>query len=125
MIAESIEKHKNKIYFVVCILLVVFVFAAGWMVCRYYEPTNDTPIAGTVDNVRADADRAGYEIDTAGKELESGQKRLSDATATTDRIAERNTESASLIEDCRKLIDELAKQCTDIENANKTERAGE
>ena len=121
MIAESIEKHKNKIYFVVCILLVVLVFVAGWVVCRHYEPANDIPINGTVDNVQADADRAGYEIDAAGKELKSGQKRLSDATATTDRIAERNTESASIIEDCRKLLDELAKQCTDIENANKTE----
>ena len=125
MIAEIIKKYKNKIYFVVCILLVVLAFAAGWMVCRHYEPANDTPINRTVDNVQADADRAGYEINTAGKELESGQKRLSDATATTDRIAERNTESASLIADCRKLIDELAKQCADIENANKTERAGE
>lgn len=125
MIAEIVEKHKNQIYFVVCILLVVLVFAAGWTVCRYYEPANDTTINRTVDNVQAAADRVGYEIDTAGKELESGQKRLSDATATTNRIAERNTESASLIEDCRKLIDELAKQCTDIENANKTERAGE
>ena len=125
MIVEIIEKYKNKIYFVVCILLVVLVFAAGWMVCRHYEPANDTTINRTVDNVHADADRAGYEIDTAGKELESGQKRLSDATATTDRIAERNTESASLIEDCRRLLDELAKQCTDIESANKTERERE
>ncbi len=125
MIAEIIKKYKNKIYFVVCILLVVLVFAAGWMVCRHYEPTNDTPINRTVDNVQADADRAGYEINTAGKELESGQKRLSDATATTDRIAERNTESASLIEDCRKLLDELAKQCADIESTNQPERTGE
>lgn len=121
---EYITKYKKHLYIAAGVLLCLVVFCAGWKLCKHYHAT-DKPITGTMDEIQTNAGNASVEIRAAGEELRQGQDRIKAAQGTADRIAERNGENAALIDDCKRLLDDLRSQYTDIENANRKEAARE
>lgn len=126
------DKHKQII---ICVICIVAVIAASWLVCRYYgnvgrnASRNATEsvqqIEGNNDAARSANNEAKQLGQSAQTELDRGQADIDSAHESTRRLSDSFNERTELINEAinqlsnsKRLIDEERGIFADIDRAN-------
>ena len=82
---EEVDKiAENKKTLIVSCVVLVFVFAFGWLLCRYYDGRareDSADVVRTVQSVKDDNQRAREKVSTATEQIRQAGQQL-------DRLAE-------------------------------------
>ncbi|WP_337803090.1 hypothetical protein [Megasphaera sp.] len=126
---EEVDKiaGNKKTLIVFCIVL-IFVFAFGWLLCRYYDSRareDGANVVRTVQSVKDDNQRARENIGTATEQIRQAGQQLDSIADSIDASQRTVDDNKAVIDDSRQLIEssqrslEQAKSIlSDIDRAN-------
>lgn len=112
---------NQKVRIAVAIILVCFVFAGGWLLCRHYdaiERTNSNDVITTVRNTQDLNRDAQAELDRAREANQSAKSANQNAQRAADDITDTNTELSGLNRSDTDAIDAAERVFSDVERAN-------
>ena len=100
---------KNpKVRIAVAVILVCFVFAGGWLLCRHYDRTaaaDGADVIRTVQSVKDDNQRARDSIGTAAEQIRQAGQQLDSVADSIDAGKRTVDENKAVIDDSRQLIE--------------------
>lgn len=106
---EEVDKiAKNKKTLIVSCVVLVFVFAFGWLLCRYYDSRareDSTNVVRTVQSVKDDNQRARENIDTATEQIRQAGQQLDSLAGSIDASQKTVNDNKAVIDDSRQLIE--------------------
>lgn len=126
---EEVDKiAKNKKTLIVSCVVLVFVFAFGWLLCRYYDSRareDSADVVRAVQSVKDDNQRARKNIGTATEQIrQAGQQldSLADSIDASQRTVDDNKavidDSRQLIESSQRNLEQAESILSDIDRAN-------
>ena len=106
---EEVDKivENKKTLIVFCIVL-IFVFAFGWLLCRYYDSRareDSANVVRTVQSVKDDNQRARENIDSATKQIRQAGQQLDSLAESIDASSRTVDNNKAVIDDSRQLIE--------------------
>lgn len=113
---EEVDKiAENKKTLIVFCIVLIFVFAFGWLLCRYYDSRareDSADVVRTVQSVKDDNQRAREHIGTAteqirqaGQQLDSLAESIDASQRTVDASQRTVDDNKAVIDDSRQLIE--------------------
>ena len=126
---EEVDKiAKNKKTLIVFCIVLIFVFAFGWLLCRYYDSRareDSTNVVRTVQSVKDDNQTARKNIGDAARQIEQARQQLDDAATAIDAGQRTVDDNKAVIDDSRQLIESSQRNLeqaesilSDIDRAN-------
>lgn len=106
---EEVDKivENKKTLIVFCIVL-IFVFAFGWLLCRYYDicaREDGADVVRTVQSVKDDNQRARENIGTATEQIRQAGQQLDNLAESIDASSRTVDNNKAVIDDSRQLIE--------------------
>ncbi|MCB5701425.1 hypothetical protein LIQ46_00235 [Megasphaera elsdenii] len=106
---EEVDKivENKKTLIVFCIVL-IFVFAFGWLLCRYYDicaREDGADVVRTVQSVKDDNQRARENIGTATEQIRQAGQQLDSLAESIDASSRTVDNNKAVIDDSRQLIE--------------------
>ena len=124
--ADKIPENK-KTLIVSCVVL-VFVFAFGWLLCRYYDGRareDSADVVRTVQSVKDDNQRARENVSTATEQIRQAGQQLDSLAESIDASERTVDDNKAVIDDSRQLIESSQRRLeqaesilSDIDRAN-------
>ena len=106
---EEVDKiAKNKKTLIVSCVVLVFVFAFGWLLCRYYDSRareDSADVARTVQTDIDDNQRAREHIGTATEQIRQAGQQLDSLADSIDASQRTVDDNKAVIDDSRQLIE--------------------
>lgn len=106
---EEVDKiAENKKTLIVFCIVLIFVFAFGWLLCRYYDSRSredSTNVVRTVQSVKDDNQRARENIDTATEQIRQAGQQLDSLAESIDASQRTVDDNKAVIDDSRQLIE--------------------
>ena len=126
---EEVDKiAENKKTLIVFCIVLIFVFAFGWLLCRYYDSRareDGADVARTVQSVKDDNQRARENIDTATEQIRQAGQQLDSLAESIDASQRTVDDNKAVIDDSRQLIESSQRSLeqaesilSDIDRAN-------
>lgn len=108
---EEVDKiaENKKTLIVSCVVLVlVLVFAFGWLLCRYYDSRareDSADVVRTVQSVKDDNQRARENVSTATEQIRQAGQQLDSLAGSIDASERTVDDNKAVIDDSRQLIE--------------------
>ena len=106
---EEVDKiAENKKTLVVSCVVLVFVFAFGWLLCRYYDGRareDSADVVRTVQSVKDDNQRARENVSTATEQIRQAGQQLDSLAESIDASERTVDDNKAVIDDSRQLIE--------------------
>lgn len=106
---EEVDKiAENKKTLIVFCIVLIFVFAFGWLLCRYYDSCaheDSANVVRTVQSVKDDNQRARENIGTATKQIRQAGQQLDSLAESIDASQRTVDNNKAVIDDSRQLIE--------------------
>lgn len=106
---EEVDKiAENKKTIIVSCVVLVFVFAFGWLLCRYYDGRareDSADVVRTVQSVKDDNQRARENIGTATEQIRQAGQQLDSLAESIDASQRTVDNNKAVIDDSRQLIE--------------------
>lgn len=106
---EEVDKiAENKKTLIVSCVVLVFVFAFGWLLCRYYDGrarADSADVARTVQSVKDDNQRARENVSTATEQIRQAGQQLDSLAESIDASERTVDDNKAVIDDSRQLIE--------------------
>ena len=106
---EEVDKIAgNKKTLIVSCVVLVFVFAFGWLLCRYYDSRareDGADVARTVQSVKDDNQRARENVNTATEQIRQAGQQLDSLAESIDASERTVNDNKTVIDDSRQLIE--------------------
>lgn len=126
---EEVDKiAENKKTLIVSCVVLVFVFAFGWLLCRYYDGRareDSADVTRTVQSVKDDNQRARENIGTATEQIRQAGQQLDSLAESIDASERTVDDNKAVIDDSRQLIESSQRSLeqaesilSDIDRAN-------
>lgn len=126
---EEVDKiAENKKTLVVSCVVLVFVFAFGWLLCRYYDGRareDSADVVRTVQSVKDDNQRARENVSTATEQIRQAGQQLDSLAESIDASERTVDDNKAVIDDSRQLIESSQRRLeqaesilSDIDRAN-------
>lgn len=126
---EEVDKiAENKKTIIVSCVVLVFVFAFGWLLCRYYDGRareDSADVVRTVQSVKDDNQRARENVSTATKQIRQAGQQLDSLAESIDASQRTVDNNKAVIDDSRQLIESSQRNLeqaesilSDIDRAN-------
>lgn len=126
---EEVDKiAKNKKTLIVFCIVLIFVFAFGWLLCRYYDSCareDSANVVRTVQSVKDDNQRARENIGAATEQIRQAGQQLDSLTNSIDASKRTVDDNKTVIDDSRQLIESSQRSLeqaesilSDIDRAN-------
>lgn len=126
---EEVDKiAENKKTFVVSCVVLVFVFAFGWLLCRYYDSRareDSADVTRTVQSVKDDNQRARENVSAATEQIRQAGQQLDSLAESIDASERTVDDNKAVIDDSRQLIESSQRSLeqaesilSDIDRAN-------
>ena len=126
---EEVDKiAENKKTLIVFCIVLIFVFAFGWLLCRYYDGRagrENSHVTDTVQSVERDNQTARKNIGDAARQIEQARQQLDDAATAIDAGQRTVDDNKAVIDDSRQLIESSQRSLeqaesilSDIDRAN-------
>lgn len=126
---EEVDKiAENKKTLVVSCVILVFVFAFGWLLCRYYDGRareDSADVTRTVQSVKDDNQRARENVSTATEQIRQAGQQLDSLAESIDASERTVDDNKAVIDDSRQLIESSQRRLeqaesilSDIDRAN-------
>lgn len=126
---EEVDKiAENKKTLIVSCVVLVFVFAFGWLLCRYYDGRareDSADVTRTVQSVKDDNQRARENVSTATEQIRQAGQQLDSLAESIDASERTVDDNKAVIDDSRQLIESSQRSLeqaesilSDIDRAN-------
>lgn len=126
---EEVDKiAENKKTLIVSCVVLVFVFAFGWLLCRYYDGRareDSADVVRTVQSVKDDNQRARENVSTATEQIRQAGQQLDSLAESIDASERTVDDNKTVIDDSRQLIESSQRSLeqaesilSDIDRAN-------
>lgn len=126
---EEVDKiAENKKTLIVSCVVLVFVFAFGWLLCRYYDGRareDSADVTRTVQSVKDDNQRARENVSTATEQIRQAGQQLDSLAESIDASERTVDDNKAVIDDSRQLIESSQRRLeqaesifSDIDRAN-------
>ena len=126
---EEVDKiAENKKTLIVSCVVLVFVFAFGWLLCRYYDGRareDSADVVRTVQSVKDDNQRARENVSTATEQIRQAGQQLDSLAESIDASERTVDDNKAVIDDSRQLIESSQRSLeqaesilSDIDRAN-------
>lgn len=126
---EEVDKiAENKKTLIVSCVVLVFVFAFGWLLCRYYDSRareDSADVVRTVQSVKDDNQRARENVSTATEQIRQAGQQLDSLAESIDASERTVDDNKAVIDDSRQLIESSQRRLeqaesilSDIDRAN-------
>lgn len=126
---EEVDKiAENKKTLIVSCVVLVFVFAFGWLLCRYYDSRareDSADVVRTVQSVKDDNQRARENVSTATEQIRQAGQQLDSLAESIDASERTVDDNKAVIDDSRQLIESSQRSLeqtesilSDIDRAN-------
>lgn len=126
---EEVDKiAENKNTLIVSCVVLVFVFAFGWLLCRYYDGRareDSADVVRTVQSVKDDNQRARDNVSTATEQIRQAGQQLDSLAESIDASERTVDDNKAVIDDSRQLIESSQRSLeqaesilSDIDRAN-------
>lgn len=126
---EEVDKiAENKKTLIVSCVVLVFVFAFGWLLCRYYDGharEDSADVTRTVQSVKDDNQRARENVSTATEQIRQAGQQLDSLAESIDASERTVDDNKAVIDDSRQLIESSQRSLeqaesilSDIDRAN-------
>ena len=126
---EEVDKiAENKKTLIVSCVVLVFVFAFGWLLCRYYDGRareDSADVVRTVQSVKDDNQRARENVSTATEQIRQAGQQLDSLAQSIDASERTVDDNKAVIDDSRQLIESSQRRLeqaesilSDIDRAN-------
>ncbi|WP_443674727.1 hypothetical protein [Megasphaera sp.] len=126
---EEVDKiAENKKTLIVSCVVLVFVFAFGWLLCRYYDGRareDSADVVRTVQSVKDDNQRARENVSTATEQIRQAGQQLDSLAESIDASERTVDDNKAVIDDSRQLIESSQRRLeqaesilSDIDRAN-------
>ena len=126
---EEVDKIvENKKTLIVSCVVLVLVFAFGWLLCRYYDSRareDSADVTRTVQSVKDDNQRARENIGTATEQIRQAGQQLDSLAESIDASERTVDDNKAVIDDSRQLIESSQRSLeqaesilSDIDRAN-------
>lgn len=126
---EEVDKiAQNKKTIIVSCVVLVFVFAFGWLLCRYYDGRareDSADVVRTVQSVKDDNQRARENVSTATEQIRQAGQQLDSLAESIDASERTVDDNKAVIDDSRQLIESSQRSLeqaesilSDIDRAN-------
>lgn len=126
---EEVDKiAENKKTLIVFCIVLIFVFAFGWLLCRYYDSCareDSANVVRTVQSVKDDNQRARENIGAATEQIRQAGQQLDSLTNSIDASKRTVDNNKTVIDDSRQLIESSQRSLeqaesilSDIDRAN-------
>lgn len=126
---EEVDKiAENKKTLIVSCVVLVFVFAFGWLLCRYYDGRareDSADVVRTVQSVEDDNQRARENVSTATEQIRQAGQQLDSLAESIDASERTVDDNKAVIDDSRQLIESSQRRLeqaesifSDIDRAN-------
>lgn len=106
---EEVDKiAENKKTLIVSCVVLVFVFAFGWLLCRYYDGrarADSADVTRTVQSVKDDNQRARENVSTATEQIRQAGQQLDSLAESIDASERTVDDNKAVIDDSRQLIE--------------------
>ncbi|MBM6701059.1 hypothetical protein H6A05_01785 [Megasphaera elsdenii] len=115
------ETKKKIICIVISVLLIVSVFALGWVLSRHYgnlESSNGNDVRTTVRNAQRLNEDSQRELDEAIQAAQRAESANQDAQRAADSIEDSNDELSRLNAEDQNAIEQAEQVFNDIDRAN-------
>lgn len=119
---------ENKKTLIVSCVVLVFVFAFGWLLCRYYDSRareDSADVVRTVQSVKDDNQRARENVSTATEQIRQAGQQLDSLAESIDASERTVDDNKAVIDDSRQLIESSQRSLeqaesilSDIDRAN-------
>lgn len=99
---------KNKKTLIVSCVVLVFVFAFGWLLCRYYDGRareDSADVIRTVQSVKDDNQRARENVSAATEQIRQAGQQLDSLAESIDASERTVDDNKAVIDDSRQLIE--------------------
>lgn len=114
MWAKIKEFYKDNQLFVIGVLFLIVALVFGWLLRT--DRTAGDNVDNTIQQIKADNERAGAEIKSASTEITNAQSNISRAIERSKRIEEIVTDNTATVTAC----EQLAKDCQDLNREAKS-----
>lgn len=126
---EEVDKiAENKKTLIVSCVVLVFVFAFGWLLCRYYDSharEDSADVTRTVQSVKDDNQRARENVSAATEQIRQAGQQLDNLAESIDASERTVDDNKAVIDDSRQLIESSQRSLeqaesilSDIDRAN-------
>lgn len=126
---EEVDKiAENKKTLIVSCVVLVFVCAFGWLLCRYYDGRareDSADVVRTVQSVKDDNQRARENVSTATEQIRQAGQQLDSLAESIDASERTVDDNKAVIDDSRQLIESSQRRLeqaesifSDIDRAN-------
>ena len=120
---EEVDKiaENTKVRIAVAVILVCFVFAGGWLLCRHYdnmERADRDNVRATIRNAQDLNRDAQEELDRAREANQSAESANQNAQRAADALADSTTKLSDLNQSDADAIDAAERVFNDVERAN-------
>lgn len=126
---EEVDKiAENKKALIVSCVVLVLVFAFGWLLCRYYDGrarADSADVTRTVQSVKDDNQRARENVSTATEQIRQAGQQLDSLAESIDASERTVDDNKAVIDDSRQLIESSQRSLeqaesilSDIDRAN-------
>ena len=106
---EEVDKiAENKKTLIVFCIVLIFVFAFSWLLCRYYDSCaheDSANVVRTVQSVKDDNQRARENIGAATEQIRQAGQQLDSLTNSIDASKRTVDDNKTVIDDSRQLIE--------------------
>lgn len=117
---EEVDKiAQNKKTLIVSCVVLVFVFAFGWLLCRYYDGRareDSTDVVRTVQSVKDDNQRARENVSTATEQIRQAGQQLDSLAESIDASERTVDDNKAVIDDSRQLIESSQRRLEQAES---------
>lgn len=126
---EEVDKiAENKKTLIVSCVVLVLVFAFGWLLCRHYDSrarAESADVTRTVQSVKDDNQRARENVSTATEQIRQAGQQLDSLAESIDASERTVDDNKAVIDDSRQLIESSQRSLeqaesilSDIDRAN-------
>lgn len=117
---EEVDKiAENKKTIIVSCVVLVFVFAFGWLLCRYYDGRareDSADVVRTVQSVKDDNQRARENVSTATEQIRQAGQQLDSLAESIDASERTVDDNKAVIDDSRQLIESSQRRLEQAES---------
>lgn len=106
---EEVDKiAENKKPLIVSCVILILVFAFGWLLCRYYDGrarAESADVTRTVQSVKDDNQRARENVSAATEQIRQAGQQLDSLAESIDASERTVDDNKAVIDDSRQLIE--------------------
>lgn len=117
---EEVDKiAENKKTLIVSCVVLVLVFAFGWLLCRYYDGRareDSADVVRTVQSVKDDNQRARENVSTATEQIRQAGQQLDSLAESIDASERTVDDNKAVIDDSRQLIESSQRRLEQAES---------